>query len=375
MRIAAISNSRIPSVTANSIQAMKVCEALAQLGHNVRLMAPRETPAVDWKHLASHYGLKDEFPVEWLSSRRGLRRLDFVWYARAAARRHGADLVYTWLPQSAAVEAWVRRPVILEMHADVAGRMGGWWLRQLWRSPRGRLLVTTAALRGALERSTRMQFPNDAVQITPNGVDLERYEGLPGPEEARGRLQLPGVLTVGFTGHFYAGRGIELLFELARALPGLHFLWVGGTSEAVSIWREKLQAANVRNVTLTGFVENMRLPLYQAACEVLLMPYGSSIAASSGQEIGEVINPMKMFEYMAVRRPIITSDLPAIREVLNDSMAVFCPPGDAGVWKAAVLALASDPNRRVELAGNARREVEMYTWLRRERRALEGLEI
>ena len=43
MRIAIITNSRIPSLTANSIQAMKVCQALAQLGHEIRLYAPRET--------------------------------------------------------------------------------------------------------------------------------------------------------------------------------------------------------------------------------------------------------------------------------------------------------------------------------------------
>jgi glycosyltransferase involved in cell wall biosynthesis len=91
------------------------------------------------------------------------------------------------------------------------------------------------------------------------------------------------------------------------------------------------------------------------------MPYSSSIAASSGQEIAEVINPMKMFEYMAVGRPIISADLPAIREVLNDSMAVYCPPGDVGAWKSAVVARPID--RRAALA-KRRREVEKYTWLK-----------
>jgi glycosyltransferase involved in cell wall biosynthesis len=375
MRIAAISNSRVPSSTANSIQAMKVCDALVQAGNHVRLIAPRETQEATWGDLARHYGLKNEFPVEWLPSRRGMRRLDFILSSRAAARRHNADLIYTWLPQTAALEAWAGRPVVLEMHADVAGRMGAWWLRQFWTSRCGRLLVTTAALRKALERSTGMRFPNDAVQIAPNGVDLDRYLDLPSAEEARTQLHLPEELTIGFTGHFYAGRGIDLLYELAQALPTVRFLWVGGTPDAVDMWRENVRRAELTNVTLTGFVENSRLPLYQAACEVLLMPYSSSIAASSGQEIAEVINPMKMFEYMAVGRPIISADLPAIREVLNDSLAVYCPPGDVGAWKSAVVALASDPDRRAALAQNARGEVEKYTWVRRARKALEGMAV
>ena len=375
MRIAAISNSRIPSSTANSVQAMKVCDALVQAGHDVRLIVPAEAEPADWADLARFYGVGHEFHVEWLPSRRAFRRLDFAWFARAAARRHAAELTYTWLPQVAALQAWLNRPVVLEMHADVSGRMGAWWLKQVWRSRRTRLLVTTAALRRTLEHSTRMKFPDGAVVVAPNGVDLERYGQLPRPAGARAQLQLPEGLTVGFTGHFYPGRGIELLFELARGMPELRFLWVGGTVDAVGEWRERLRRANQTNVTLTGFVDNSRLALYQAASDMLLMPYASSVAASSGQDIAKVINPMKMFEYMAASRPIITADLPVIREVLDDTRAVFCPPGEVGAWTEAVLALASDPGRREALAQNARREVEKYTWLRRAHKALDKVDV
>jgi glycosyltransferase involved in cell wall biosynthesis len=220
-----------------------------------------------------------------------------------------------------------------------------------------------------------MKFPDGAVVVAPNGVDLERYGQLPRPAGARAQLQLPEGLTVGFTGHFYPGRGIELLFELARGMPELRFLWVGGTVDAVGEWRERLRRANQTNVTLTGFVDNSRLALYQAASDMLLMPYASSVAASSGQDIAKVINPMKMFEYMAASRPIITADLPVIREVLDDTRAVFCPPGEVGAWTEAVLALASDPGRREALAQNARREVEKYTWLRRAHKALDKVDV
>ena len=375
MKIAVITNSRIPSLTANSIQAMKMCDALTQLGHELCVFAPAETQPAPWDDLAGHYGLSHPFRIEWLPSNRPLRRLDFIWYAQTAAQKFRADLIYTWLPQSAAMGLWRHYPVILEMHADTAGHFGAWWLRRFWtREGRKRLLITTQALRKALENSAGLRFPPESVQVAPNGVDLERYANLPDAAEARRQLSLNEGLTVGFTGHFYAGRGMDLLFELARALPKVNFLWAGGTPEAVAEWRIKLNSVRASNVTLTGFIENSRLPLVQAAADILLMPYGSSISSSSGQDIAEVINPMKMFEYMAAGRAIVTADLPVIREILDETSAVFCQPGQAADWKQAIEGLLADQKRRSLLAAKTRRKIEKYTWLARAKNAVHGME-
>jgi glycosyltransferase involved in cell wall biosynthesis len=155
----------------------------------------------------------------------------------------------------------------------------------------------------------------------------EVCENLPSPVEARRQLNLKEGLTVGFTGHIYPGRGADLLFELAKQMPNVNFLWVGGTPELVDFWRGKLTEAGMTNVTMTGFVKHERIPLYQAAADVLLMPYSRSIEASSGQDIAEVINPMKMFEYMASGRGIVSADLPSIREVLREGMRCFVKRG------------------------------------------------
>jgi len=373
MKIAVITNSLIPSLTANSIQAMKVCDALTELGHDLRVFVPAGEKSATWGELATHYGLTHEFSIEWLPSFRPLKRLDFIWYAQSAAQKFKADLIYTWLPQSAALGLWSGYPVVLEMHADVTGRFGPWWLRQFWMSRgRKRMLVTTRALAKALERSTRLRFPDEALQVAPNGANLDRYANLPNPAEARRQLNLKDGLTVGFTGHFYAGRGMDLLFELARALPDVNFLWAGGTPDAVAEWRAKLNAVRASNVTLTGFIENSRLPLYQAAADILLMPYGRAISASSGQNIAEVINPMKMFDYMAAGRAIISADLPVIREVLDESRAIFCEPGNVEAWIVAIKKLLNDENQRAVLSMNARKTIEKYTWLAREQHALEN---
>jgi glycosyltransferase involved in cell wall biosynthesis len=317
--------------------------------------------------------------VQLLPSIRGLKRLDFIVHAQRAARNFNADLIYTWLPQSAVLGLWMKYPVVLEMHADVTGVMGAWWLRQFWRAKgKKTMTVTTSALRNALERTTKLKFEDEAVVSAPNGVELERYENLPSPSEARRQLNLPEGLTVGFTGHIYPGRGADLLFELAKQMPRVNFLWVGGTPELVSLWKSKLAEESVANVTMTGFVEHSNIPLVQAAADVLLMPYARTIAASSGQDIAEVINPMKMFEYMAAGRAIVCADLPVIREVLNDGNAVLVSSRELenqriGDWRLAIESLLADESRRLALGAQARKDAERFSWVRRQERVLEGM--
>jgi glycosyltransferase involved in cell wall biosynthesis len=379
MKIALITNSRIPSLTANSIQAMKVAQALMQLNHDVKMFAPREAEIPNHELLTTHYGLKLVPEINFLPSIKGFKRLDFIFHAQNAAKKFGADLIYTWLPQSAVLGLWSGYPVVLEMHADNSGLLGVWWMRQFWKANGKKLMtVTTSALKNALETSTKLKLSNEAVVIAPNGVELERYVNLLSPSEARNQLNLKQGLTVGFTGHIYAGRGADLLFELAKQMPQVNFLWVGGTPELVESWRNKLHEANSKNVMMTGFVKHDVIHLYQAASDILLMPYSSSISASSGQDIAEVINPMKMFEYMASGRAIISANLPSIREVLNEGNAVFVEVGSAESreqrtvesWKVEIEKLLADESLRVKLGSSARKDVENFSWVKRESRIL-----
>jgi len=373
MKIACITTSQIPSSTANSIQVMKVAQSLAQVGGAVGVWAPGRVP-VGWDDLAAHYGLTTPFEMQWIPALRLFKRYDFTLAALRQARAWGADIIYTWLIQAALLAAWQGLPVVLELHDRPTGKIGPRLYRQfLKQAGRKRTLVITGALQRALERSFEHTFAPDEIRIAPNGADLERYAGLGDPESARRELGLPPGLTAVYSGHFYAGRGLDLLFALAQRLPEVNFLWVGGRPEDVARWQSKLDAAGASNVLLTGFVENRRLPLYQSAGDVLLMPYERSIAGSSGGNSVEICSPMKMFEYMAVGRAILASDLPVLHEVLHAGNAVFCPPEDVDAWTAALSVLLQDPGRREQLSRQARADIQQYTWRARAERALEGM--
>lgn len=372
MKIACIAASKVPSLTANSIQVMKACQALKQLGHAVTLIVPGEGRH-PWTSLKDHYGLQTEFEVEWLKAAPSLRRYDFSLAAVRRARDLSAELVYAWPPQAALFALVFNIPTILELHGDPEGMLGPLVFRLiLQQAAPKRFLAISQALVDLIEQRFHYYFTPASMVIAPNGVDLERYQCLPTPLEARKALGLPEAFTAVHTGHLYAGRGADLLFQLAKSCPNLKFMWVGGTPEAVTEWEAKLRADSLQNVTLTGFVDNAKLPLYQAAGDVLMMPYEREISGSSGGNSAAYASPMKMFEYMACGRVILSSDLPVIREVLSARNAILLPPKQADAWEQALNWVSTDPEKWQPLADEARRDVERYTWTERARRALEG---
>lgn len=353
---------------------MKVCQALVQIGDDVRLWLPDSAPTIELDKLAADYGLQSHIPIVRLSSHPLLRRYDFSIRAVFDARRWRPDLYYVWPYQAAALASMLGLPTLLELHDRPQGVMGPLLFRAfLMGSGSRRLLHTTEALRGWIEVAYRTSIRSSFAVLAPNGVELQRYQDLPGPAEARRQLGLKEGFTAGYTGHLYKGRGLGMLNELALRNPEISFLWVGGEASAVEKWQARIDAAGADNVRLMGFVSNDRLPMYQAASDVLLMPHQRRVAASSGGDIARFASPMKAFEYLAAGRAILTSDLPVIREILNEGNSILLPPEDVAAWNEALRSIARDENRRAELGKQARLDSMKYSWIERARRATEGL--
>lgn len=365
MKIGCITTSVVPSKTANSIQAMKVAHALVELGHEIRLWVP-EFEKSSWDEIAEIYGLRSRFNITWIRFLPFSKQYDFAWKSVAAARQWGAAVIYTWALQAAVFAQMRDMPTVMEFHDFPMGRVGP-ELFKIYAASAGKkiTLCTTRALAVGIEERFDIKFPAKELQIAPNGTETERYQDLPSPAIAREKLGLTNRFTVGYTGHFYTGRGMDLLTEIARQLPETNFLWVGGRDEDILPWQEKLKGHSINNVTITGFIPNNRLPLYQAAADALVMPYGKKISGSSGGDISRVINPMKMFDYLAAGRPIIASDIPVFHEILHESVAIFCQPENPDDWVRTIREVQKDQPLCEKMGILAKKEAEKYTWKNR----------
>jgi len=359
---------RIPNrsrTTANSIQAVKVCHALKQIGHDIHLWVP-EFQQAHWDEIAEIYGITDQFEITWLPFSKRLKQYDFSWMSVRSAINWKADVVYTWALQAAFFANLQKVPIAMEFHDFPMGFMGPKLFQMLMRLRTEKLIMTTTrALAEGIEERYDLRFNPDNLQIAPNGTDPERYIDLPNPDKARKSLGLKNGFTVGYTGHFYPGRGMNLLTAIAKSMPKINFLWVGGREKDIAPWQSELNAQSIHNVTITGFISNSRLPVYQAAADILVMPYGKKIEGSSGGNIARVINPMKMFDYLSTGRAIIASNIPVFHEVLNEKIAVFCAPGNVAEWISAIKKLSTNDKLRVSMQKAALEAAKSYSWKNR----------
>ncbi|MHB8134141.1 MAG: glycosyltransferase [Anaerolineaceae bacterium] len=365
MRIAVISTSQVPSNTANSIQVLKVCQAYKQIGHEVLLIIPGNKK-YEWEEIKSNYGLTEKFEIRWIKSVKKLHRYDFAIFSIIYARKWKADLIHTWTHQVALFLNWIKKIYLLELHELPTGNFGPKLFKSIIKSSnKKRFLPITQTLAKRYENEFQFKFSPGEIVISPDGVDIERYGNKQTPSEIRKKIGIKDNFSAVYTGHLYAGRGMNLMVELASLLPEIQFVWVGGRDNDVAYWRNIIIDRNLNNIMIVGFVKNELIPLYQMAGDILLMPYEKSITGSSGGNTVDFCSPMKMFEYLASGRPIISSDIPVFHEVLNSANAIFCDSEDSLCWRDAVLQIYNHPTIAKSLSAQAKLDAQGYSWINR----------
>lgn len=205
----------------------------------------------------------------------------------------------------------------------------------------------------------------ERVLVVPNGVDTDRFSPDIDGAGVRRRLGLEGRLVVGFSGSFGPWHGADVLarafraaFEARPDLP-LTLLFLGDgerKAAAAAVLSGSPAAAALIEAGVIPFDE---MPAHLAACDILVSP---QIQNPDGTAFFG--SPTKLFEYMAVGRPVIASALTQMADILRDGeTALLVPAGDDAALSAAVIRLAEDPGLRRSLADRARKQVlERHTW-------------
>lgn len=362
-RIVYANNAVTPGGSANSVNVTKMCAAIASHGHDVTLICLRPPGEQRGLDVATYYELSHRFemlrfpPV--LAGGRA-----FALGAAMSARWLGADMVMTRMPRVGWGAARLGLPVILELHAglDWVGPQRT-ALQALARSGR---LAALVVISEALAEHYRGEMPEaaDRILVAHDGADPVAETLEPPPASPSERLR------VGYAGHLYPGKGMEIIAALAPLCPWADFEIVGGRPEDVADWRAR--TAGTTNLRYHGAVPHAEVNGWLAGFDVVLAPYLRQVIVSDGRtDVARWMSPLKIFEYMAAGRAIVTSDLPVLREVLeHERTALLCDPDDLGAWAAALNRLRDAAARR-RLGDTARATfLDHYTWARRAEKIL-----
>jgi len=372
MKIAYISSSTIPSRTANSIHVMKICQAFAKSGHEVFLLTQDRKDELE-KNVSdvyAYYGVDNCFEFMKIPCR-NIRIAKFIYGFLAARKAKGIkpDIVFSRDITGALFAAKFGLPVIFEFHMSVAENSGR-IPEQLFR-----LLIKSSGLQKmvvithALKEYYVNRYPQlkGIIQVAPDAADPIPEHVQPAFLANKGKR-----LQVGYTGHLYKGRGIEIIFELAKACRWADFHLVGGTEKDICYWKEKLEQQ--ANVIFHGFVPPSEAVTLRMAFDSVIAPYQQKIAITgSGGDTARWMSPLKIFEYMAAAKPIIASDMPALREVLTHNRnALLCSSDNVHEWQSSLETLRDDAELRNKLGNAAYSDfLNHYTW---EKRAINLLE-
>ena len=238
------------------------------------------------------------------------------------------------------------------------------------------IVVVSDALRREL---VQRGIDADRILVNPNGVDIERYSPLIEGTEIRRQYQLDQKVVIGFIGTFGRWHGAEvlaaafaLLISEKPALKASLQLMMIGDGITLPAVKSILSDNGLENCcTFTGIVPQAEAPPYLASCDILVSPQVPN--ADGSPFFG---SPTKLFEYMAMGKPIVASDLDQIGEVLSHTeSALLFAPGDVLGLARALSRLIDDPELRRRLGQKARAEVEYgYSWREHTRRIVEKLE-
>jgi glycosyltransferase involved in cell wall biosynthesis len=362
------STAIIPSTQANSVQVMKMCNALCRFNFDVTLLAGT-FPGKKNIDVFDYYGIENKFSIvrkttgchrgsSFLLSLRYFPILKSLAGSTQDALFYGRDVIALYILARAG------RDVIYETH-DIA-RKGprGWAEKKLIQSHNlSKIVFISEELKkayiekyGVFLTDTKMVVAPDGADEQPNFSDTIRLDG-------------DADFNACYIGGFHKGRGIELIMEVARKMPDIGFHLFGGTDNQISWLKQK----SPTNVHFYGHIKPAQTYKARNAADILLMPYQKEVmVAQNASETSRWMSPIKLFEYMSSRKPIISSNHKVLQEVLEPNRnCLLCESDNAEQWIQAIKRIREDRKLYKDISETAYRDfIDHYTWDRRIQRIL-----
>jgi len=347
---------------------MKMANAFSGLGHKVDILTVERflERKNKWKIKDVHkfYGISKAIKILYF---RGLL-FDPEKKISQYCKKNNIDICYCRAYRSAYYNIKNEIPTIMESHTHNTKHSDLQKVIKLSHSEYFKALVTTSDI--LKQNFINAGVPENKILVLENGVDIEKFQKLPDKNKIREILKLPkDKKIVAYCGSLFPDKGIEHVLLVAKNIPDVAFLLIGGGKHQIKMWKNYIKFHKIKNIQFLGFIENGKIPLYLKTADVLIMPY------KTDQKIKIMdINttcPLKLFEYMAAKRPIISTNIPAISRIITHNLdGLLAGPNNIQELTYFVKAVLGNKQLADKLSKNAYKKAQMHDLKERSKKIL-----
>ncbi|UZE92302.1 MAG: glycosyltransferase family 4 protein [Methanosarcinales archaeon] len=209
-------------------------------------------------------------------------------------------------------------------------------------------------------------FPKDKVVLTSAGVDTEIFNPDADGDSIRDAYELHDKDVVVYVGEMSAWHGAENLVHVASKLDqnigSKHqILMVGKNVESLKEVAEKNGVLD--KFVFAGFVKHEDVPKYITAADVAVAPYNPK-GFKYMEKYGFYFSPIKIFEYMACAKPIVTTNIEIVKDIIEKNQCgILVEPGNIDEIAHAIDYLFKNKKKAREMGRNGRSAVlKSYSW-------------
>jgi glycosyltransferase involved in cell wall biosynthesis len=376
MKILYIANVRIPTEKAHGHQIMKVCETLSDQSVDLKLVLPtRINKPFKGVNPYDFYNVKNNFKIQkiWTPDPTFLLKFPAGLYIKFQSLFFIKSLVLYFLLTSRKDKIVYTRDEYLLPFLQLFFKSVVWEAHALpnkldryvkYLKKCHKIVVLTGNMKKQL---IDVKIAGDNILVSPDAVDLSIFDIDMARDQARKKLGLPeDDVLLGYTGSFKTkgmDKGISDILKslkLVNSKIKLKFMAVGGNEADTDYYKQITGDLGVGDrVEFISKVDQKSLAIYQKAFDILLMPFPYT------KHYANFMSPLKMFEYLAARRPIVATKLPTILEILDNRSAYLIEPDNPGAIARAIEDLVEDHDKSQSLADTAYDLSKKYTWKKR----------
>jgi len=374
LKIIYLSTAVLPSISANSLQIMNMCNALLAKGNTVTLIAPKRKHKnkINGVNIHEFYSVEDSLKIKFLYFPNIVGgAFIYSFFIFMYLLRNKSDLIYGRFLLGCALSAQFDTKIMYEAHNESwrESFYSKYLLKYLSKKNNFiKLIVISNSLKKAF---LNLQiFNNSKIEVIPDGAN--KYENSKIPNI---RLKgSPGELNICYVGHLYPGKGMEIISKIVTGLKQHRFHIIGGFEEDINYWKNIIKSDNI---FFYGHLNHAHVQPYISLMDICLLPLQENIQSfgyndNQTMNIAKYTSPLKLFEYMAAKKLIIASDLPVIREILNEKNSILVKCDDYSAWVKSIKK-AENRGLRNKLSNVAESEfLKNYTWDIRANRALKN---